>query len=358
MIKVAYVLPNLNGDGGQTVVCTLIRNLDKTKYLPKLFVLSSKVDNKLLRKLKAADIEVKFLNLRYDYQYIRMFEIIYNLDRSMKLFQPDVINVHLDILYSWIWAFIRNKRIIFTVHSEASRISSRFTLKLFSLLNRKKLIRVTSVSAFAAESFKDVFGTENIDIIYNPVEIHIYNSFPKVRHEGINFINVARFYPVKNHTLLIDAFALVCQKTADAKLYLVGNGPEYEKLKRYVLQNKLETRVIFTGYCEDVASLLTQSDVFVLSSLSEAFPVSVIEALAAGLPVIATNVGGLPELVNDNGILVASNNVNSLCDAMLLLAADSRLRNEMGKISQEKSKIFDVSNIVKQYEDLYKRCMR
>lgn len=353
MIKVAFVLSNLDEDGGQTVVCTLLKNLDKNQYLPKLFVLSKEKENRLSRQLREANVEVEFLNLRYDYKGVRLIEIIHYFDRCMKLFQPDIINVHLDTLYSWFWALLRKRRIIFTVHSDAGRISDRISLRLFKKLNHKKLIRVIGVSEFASRRFKEIFSASDVRTIYNPVDIECYDLSTKTGHEEIRFINVARFYPVKNHKLLIDAFSLVCKKIANVQLYLVGDGQEYEKIQAYVLEKNIGEKVHFMGYREDVSELLMQSDIFVMSSLSEALPVSVIEALAAGLPVVATRVGGLPELVSDNGILVETNNAVQLGDAMLALARDENKRRQMGIYSRKKSQLFQISNILFQYGRLY-----
>ena len=353
MIKAAFVLSNLDEDGGQTVVCTLLKNLDKNKYLPKLFVLSREKENRLSRQLREAEVEVEFLNLRYDYKGVRLFEIIYYFDKCMKLFQPDIINVHLDTLYTWLWALLRKRRIIFTVHSDAGRISDKLSLKLFKKLSGKKLIRVIGVSEFASRRFEEIFSASDVKTIYNPIDIECYAPSAKRGHEEIRFINVARFYPVKNHKLLIDAFELVCKNITNVRLYLIGDGQEYEKMQAYVLEKNIEEKVHFMGYREDVSELLMQSDIFVMSSLSEAFPVSVIEALAAGLPVVATRVGGLPELVSNNGILVETNNPVQLCDAMLSLARDEDKRRQMGVYSRKKSELFQISNILLQYGQLY-----
>lgn len=153
MIKIAFIISNLDEDGGQTVVCTLLENLEKSEYLPKLYVLSEKVENKLTKRLRKEKVDFEFLNKKYPYRYIRMIEIIYRLDKAMKYFQPDVIHVHLDTLYSWTWALLRKRRILFTVHSEATRINDKTALKLFENLNRKNLVKVTGVSEFATVRF-------------------------------------------------------------------------------------------------------------------------------------------------------------------------------------------------------------
>ncbi len=352
-VRVAFVLSNLDTDGGQTVVCTLLKHLNREKYLPKLFVLSPKVDNKLVTQLYRCNIEVCFMNIKYDIKYIRTAKIINWFDYEIKKFHPNVINVHLDTLYSWIWALWRKQKIIFTVHSEAYRISNKLSLHLFKKLDNKGLIRVIGVSEFASESFKKVFGAKEVITIYNPVNIEHYAAERLEEHKDVRFVNVARFYPVKNHKLLIDAFDKLRESKENIMLYLVGDGQEYDNINKYVAQKNLTHFVKFYGYIEDVADILRQSDVFVISSLSEAFPVSVIEALAAGLPIVATRVGGLPELVQENGILVESGDADALCQAMKTLAQNKKQRQEMGAYSKEMSKKFSTDIIVQLYEKIY-----
>ena len=354
LIRVALILSNLDEDGAQTVVCTLLRNLDRSKYFPQLYVLSSEVENKLSKQLREANIKFQFLQKERCYKTIRTIDIIYCLNKEISLFQPDVIHVHLDTLYSWIWSLVRRKRIIFTVHSEANRICNKFSLKLYRKLEHKNLIRVTGVSDFASHRFEEVFRARNVKTIYNPVDIKYFGKNIKLKeHEGVRFINIARFSPVKNHKLLIDAFEIVCRERNDVQLFLVGDGQEYENIKRYVIEKNIERNVIFTGYRDDVLELLAQADIFVICSLSETLGVSAIEAMATGLPVIVTRVGGLPELVNDNGILVDTNNISQLADAMLLLAKEDEKRKQMGEKSLKKVETFDISDIILQYEHLY-----
>ena len=137
------------------------------------------------------------------------------------------------------------------------------------------------------------------------------------------------------------------------KLILVGDGEEYERIKKMVDLMNLSSTIEFYGKVNDVAPLLGKADVFVLSSSSEAFPVSVIEAIASGLPIVSTNVGGVSELVGDNGILVEPGNMQQLVSAMKELIDNDSERIRMGRLSQKYSEQFDVHKIIAQYEEIY-----
>lgn len=354
MTKIAVVISDLAGYGGAIAVCTLLKHLDRKKYDAEIFVMSSEIENDIVRQLKEAGIIIHFLIKEKRIIRVKTIDLFLNLDKEINIFAPDVIHVHLDCFYSWIWALVKKKRIIFTTHSEASRICNKSSLRLFQQLEKRELIRITGVSQFASDSFEKVFNTKkSIKTIYNPVDIEKYKIKRNYTREGIKFVNVARFHPVKNHKLLIDAFSNVVSENRDAELYLVGDGSEYEEIKAYVHSKQIDDRVRFTGYTDNVLQFLEQADVFVISSTSEALGVSVIEALATGLPVIATKVGGLPELVDNNGVLVQSNNERELTNAMLLLSRENETRKIMGKNSLEKAERFHVSKILLQYYEVY-----
>ena len=97
---------------------------------------------------------------------------------------------------------------------------------------------------------------------------------------------------------------------------------------------------------------LFSSDVFVLPSTYEGLPLTLLEAMAAGLPIIATAVGGAPDIVNDNGILIQPGKKEELISAMIKLSEDSDLRNKMGEIAKKEAQKYDISEITLQYEEL------
>lgn len=357
MRRIVYVLANLDEDGGQTVACTLLRNLDKNKYQSKLLVMSPHVENKLTETLRQSAVEIKFCDIALSTHMNRCYRFICMikwLKKELDLFSPDIIHVHLDILYSWIVALVYKKKIIFTVHSEAKRIHNFASAYLFKRLQKKNLILVTGVSKISAEQFKNCFGAKDIKVIYNPVEVSHFKKENNDRKEKeVVFINVARFHPIKNHELLINAWKVLLEERKNIKLILVGDGEEYEKIKKMVDLMNLSSTIEFYGKVNDVAPILGKADVFVLSSSSEAFPVSVIEAIASGLPIVSTNVGGVSELVEDNGILVDPGNMQQLVVAMKELIDNDSERIRMGRLSEKYSEQFDVHKIIAQYEEIY-----
>lgn len=146
---------------------------------------------------------------------------------------------------------------------------------------------------------------------------------------------VARFIEGKDHDLLLRAFARIPK---GPRLRLVGDGPTRASVENLARELGIREQVDFLGNRDDVASLLATSDVFVLASRSEMLPISILEAMRAGLPVIASDVGGVGEAVthNENGFLVPSGSVSALAQALIDLTTDYALRLRMGQAGRQR----------------------
>src|SRR5262249_38406521 len=137
-------------------------------------------------------------------------------------------------------------------------------------------------------------------------------------------ICVARFHPVKDHATLLRAFAEVVRAVPDVDLLLAGDGPLRSDLETLAVTLGVADRVHWLGVCNDVPRLLDASDVFAMTSLSEAASLTLLEAMASALPVVVTQVGGNPELVNEgeHGFLVPRGDATSAATAILALLTD------------------------------------
>jgi glycosyltransferase involved in cell wall biosynthesis len=163
-----------------------------------------------------------------------------------------------------------------------------------------------------------------IDVIPNGIDVAAFTSPPRGGRPLRRVITVANLRREKAHEVLIDAAASLATTNPDLEFRIVGGGPRLAELKALAAARGVNDRVEFLGHRDDVAALLRDSDMFVLPSRSEAFPNGVIEAMAAGLPVVATAVGGIGELVQDgkNGLLVRPGDSRELAHAIRQLADD------------------------------------
>jgi glycosyltransferase involved in cell wall biosynthesis len=160
---------------------------------------------------------------------------------------------------------------------------------------------------------------------------------------------------VKNHGQLIDAFASVAARRSNTHLLLAGDGDLRNGLKAQTELLGLNRQVHFLGVREDIPEVLGACDVFVFASRSEASPLSVMEALAAGLPIVGTAVGSVPEMVvNDwNGTLVRAGDSSALATAMIALQQDSAIRSRMASAARTRALNFDIRKMAQAYAALY-----
>jgi glycosyltransferase involved in cell wall biosynthesis len=186
-------------------------------------------------------------------------------------------------------------------------------------------------------------------------------SRPELGNRGVVAIMVARLAPPKDHATLLHALANASQRCPDLELWIVGDGPDHHRLVSIAAELQIQNRVRFLGECSDVGDLLTQADLFVLSSRSEGVPISVLEALAAGLPVIVSAVGGMPEVVDLSGagLSVQPSDLAALTDALVTLASHESIRRSLGQRARAAYLAhFTLTRMAEQYLNLYTECFR
>ncbi len=168
--------------------------------------------------------------------------------------------------------------------------------------------------------------------------------------------HVARFAPVKNHQLLLDAFAIAAESRADLKLALVGDGRLRTQAEARASDLGILDRVAFTGQLDDLPSVYRDFDVFTLPSLAEGTSMSILEAMAAGLTIVATAVGGTPAVLDHGraGILIPSNDPAALAAGLLQAAADPELRQTLGGVARARAvSLYSQELMLDRYEELY-----
>jgi glycosyltransferase involved in cell wall biosynthesis len=302
-------------------------------------------------------------------------EALRKLDALFRQYRPAVVHTHLLALnYAYpLMIRYRTPARVYTVHSLAEKdVGLRTAPIVRALAFRYRLGGVVPV-AVAEEvraTIQRVYGYPDPPLIPNGIPTDEYAPDPnrrrrwRQRHglepEAIVLTHVGRFAPPKNHALLIEAFAQVRAHTP-LYLLLVGGGELEDAVRQQVAGLGLQERVRFLGVRADVPAILNASDVFVLSSRWEGNPLSVMEAMAAGLPVVSTAVGGVPELVREGetGLLVPSGDAAALARALQALVDDPARREAMGKAARQHAIThFDIRHTVRQYEALYERLLQ
>jgi glycosyltransferase involved in cell wall biosynthesis len=200
-----------------------------------------------------------------------------------------------------------------------------------------------------------------LTVVHNGVDTDFFQPGRNGKSDGKTvFLSVARLVPDKDHDTMLAAFGRVAVSHPKAELWLVGNGPRRETLEQKVRDSGLAGRVKFLPVAKDIRHLYHQADVFVLSSVNEALPNVILEAMAAGLPVVATRVGGLPEAVvpGDTGLLVSPRDVDGLAAALGSLLDDPETRRNLGRRGRERVlEQFSFEAMVSRHEEVWSRLL-
>ena len=210
------------------------------------------------------------------------------------------------------------------------------------------------------------FGAKRVVVIPNGVNGSIFKSMDRKKlREQYGFsidakivVSVARLVPVKGLDYLIKAVSLLLQTDNKINLLIIGDGSQRAELEELISELKLDNRVRLMGTIphEQIAGFLNQADVFVLPSLSEGLGIAIIEAMACGIPVIGTNVDGIPDIIkdNDNGVLVPPGDAEALAGAIDKLLQDEELRGRLVvRGLEEVEQRFQWKNIYQQVRQVY-----
>jgi N-acetyl-alpha-D-glucosaminyl L-malate synthase BshA len=223
---------------------------------------------------------------------------------------------------------------------------------------------VTAVSRFLQEETLNAFGCAacRIEVIPNFVDPGVYDRARYVGDERVHFdggrkvlMHISNFRPVKRVKDVVKVFAAVNQ-TVPSVLVMVGDGPDRHDAEQEARALGVEDHVQFLGKIDSVAPLLASADLFLLPTNAESFGLSALEALASGTPVIGTNAGGLPEVVNNGltGVLCGVGDVSGMSTAATELLSDERRWKAMSaSAAADARKRFSMNDVVKRYEDIY-----
>ena len=351
MIKVMVVVPAIGTGGGEKVAITIAKYIDRKRF--ELLMVSLYPHQKTIyeKEIEEGNINLKYLNKHGGFD----FGVIKELKRVISEFQPDVIHTHLYVVPYVLLAAPRKIPKYHTVHNiaekEAEGLLRVFMRIAYSVGN---FIPVT-ISPFCRQTFIELYRyKKKIPCIPNGIDVDKFKPSP-MEHSVFKFICVARFEPQKNHQLLIQAFSEIHQAYPDTVLDLVGDGYLRPEIEDLVSTLSLKDAVIMNGISDDIVGKNNSADVFVLASDFEGLPVSVLEAMACGLPIISTDAGGTRDIVvsEENGIVVPVGDLTALKAAMLRLRTNSGLRKTMGAKSRKYAMNNSVTHFVSQYERLY-----
>ena len=362
-IRVLQVLATLQRAGAERVAVELARGLDRTRFETAVVSLYDPFPGGLDPLLEEAGIRTWHLHKRKGFDP-RMWP---RLARVCREFRPDIVHTHSYIL-RYAAPVARPAAIVHTVHNLAEKEVDAFGRWVNRFAFRRGAAPVAAGKQIAL-SFRRVYGFEIAATIPNGIGLTLYRS-PGARQawrnahgfsgDDVLIVSVARLEPQKDPLGLIQAFARGLERDSRCHLLLAGAGALENAARECAERCGVSGRVHFLGVCGDVPDLLAAADLFALASRWEGSPLAVMEAMAAWLPVVATAVGEVPELVATgvSGILVPPGSIEKMADALGSLAHDGERRRAMGEAAGARAAGFGVEAMVQAYADLFERMRR
>jgi len=362
--KILYLITQSEWGGAQKYVFDLASNFRDEFEVAVAFggkgKLKSKLDEENIRNFTLPCL-VREINPWKDFWG---FWEIYRLIRRE---QPDIVHTNsskAEILGNLAAALARVQRIIHTAHGfvfnePMNHWKKSFYVFLEQLANKftRTIICVSDYDREKALLYR-IAPAKKLVTIHNGISIGNFSTKNEELTKNNNkFIvtSIANFYPTKGLPYLIEAANILSQKFNDLEFWLLGDGKERHFLEKLIRHYKLKN-VILWGFQNNSCQYLDKSDVFVLPSVKEGFPYTILEAMATGLPIVATRVGGVPEAVTDgeNGFLVTPADSQALAEKIFVLRESYFERNQMSQKNYEKvSRLFSLEKMLKKTKEVY-----
>jgi glycosyltransferase involved in cell wall biosynthesis len=370
--KILFLVTQSEFGGAQRFIYRLVTNLDLSKY--EISIAAGPEGNDAdgllftLEKEGFKTFSLKFLtrniNPLFDLK-LGLIEIYF----LIKKIKPDILflcSSKAGAMGSFIGRIAGVKKIIYRLGGWTFNDPWPSWKKKLYIFLEKKTARFKDIIINNAELDKQqaiklgINPRDRIIIIYNGIDADKLELLS--REEARNLLNIsagfvvgtiANFYPVKGLEYLIKAADLI--KDSNVKFIIIGEGRERKKLENLIKKYNLENRFFLPGAMPEAYKYLKAFDIFVLPSVKEGFPWTILESMAAEIPIIATRVGAIPEILEDkkNGILIDPKDVIKLAEAIQLLIKNKNLRETMTmeakKTVREK---FNLETMIKKYEDL------
>lgn len=375
-IKILYIITQGGGGGAQKYTLALAKRFGGAIAAGNesgRVSLASGAASKLFTDAQRAGLATfELKHLKRGISLWRDILAVWEIRRLINSLHPDI--VHLNSTKAGIlgsFAAIGTKtKTVFTAHGFVFN-------EPFSLLRKWFYIALEK----AASLFRDyIIAVSNSDMqsaldynLINPNKIiTIHNGLPEIdflpKDEAKKILgldankiiigNTSNFYRTKGLDILISAIAGISKPVAEqCQFVMIGDGPEIENLRSEIKNLQMENTVTLLGKKDNAATYLRAFDCFVLPSRKEGLPFALLEAMQAGLPIVAANVGGIPEGLGSAGILVEPQNPKALAKAIQLLLSDIPKQKELSQKALERAKLFTEEKMLSETQKIYKKLL-
>lgn len=389
-IKVLRIIARLNIGGPAIHAVLLSGGLDKEKFESILICGSLGQDEgNMLYYALERNVKPTFIsNLRRELNFIDDLVVFFKIYKIIKQTQPDIIHTHtaksgaIGRLAGIVFNLLHPKKKIKLVHTfhgtYFAGYFNRLKTKIFLCIEQFLAIFTDTIITLSNSLkqeliFWNVAKAEKITVIPLGFELENFLEIKSADNNSISNIGIiGRLTPIKNHYLFLDAAQRFIKDNPNKEtmFYIIGDGELRESLQGYADKLRINSRVCFLGWQRNLQHIYSQLDVVTLTSLNEGTPVSLIEAMASGRPVVATDVGGVKDLLGneiedtitseegfkvlERGIIVKPNDADSLARALAFILDNGETRNKICASSREFVKsAFSKNRLVSDIEELY-----
>lgn len=362
MIKVLHLSSPKSWRGGEQQIAYLAEEHQR-KNLTKPIILTSK-NSKLSSWCSYNNIEYYTVN-----NLGLNFKSASKINTIIKEKKIDIIHCHDSkahnaaiinaVLYKSNIPIILSRRVDFPV---SDNIFSKYK---YNHRNIKKIICVSdTIKTITANSIKD---KSKLTTVHSGVDTNKFRDCDKqlLKREfhlkdEIIIGNTSAIAPHKDYPTFINVAEEILKKKSNVKFFIIGDGPEKQNIESIIKEKGLETDIILTGFRKDIADVLSSLDIFLITSETEGLGTSIIDAFAAGIPVVATNAGGIPELVEHNktGYLAKIKDTESIAEGILKIIDNKKFRDNIIAGAKLKLKGFTKENTALETYEVYKEVIK
>ncbi len=362
-MRILYVIDSMTKDGAESQLLKTLAQLPPDRY--EAFIVLSRAEGERATELASIPCVREIITLTTEDKRRHLLEKAFAIAGIVKATKPDMV-------HSWLWysnflcglsrklgfwqgvPFVASQRGDY--HARYGKFRLWLTEKLIYNTADILLTNAAPIQRYLCQRYpgKKIYSIPNLLELPSQVwqPLHSPDAAEKL------IVSVGRFAPEKGHRYLITALNLLKQQNIAWRCTFLGEGELEAELRSLVVEYGLSTQVAFPGFCEDVFSVLLTADVFVLPSLHESSPNALIEAMAVGMPCVASDVGGIIDLIEDekNGLRVRPKDSEALASALHRVLTNSDFATTLGRNARTTiQKKFDSTESMQRLEDIYQQ---
>lgn len=354
-MKVIQIMPEFGLAGAEIMCENLVYELIRLGHDVTVISMYN-YHSPITERLEGAGVDIRYLDKKPGID----ISMIPKMKRLFGEIRADVIHTHrFCAQYAMPAAILAGvRRRVHTVHNVAEKENIKFARMLNKVFFKHFGLVPVALSELIRTSVVDEYGIEreSVPVIYNGIDLS--RCIPKDNYSlngSFKILHVGRFSEQKNHIGLLNAFAVFHAKHPNSELWLIGEGEKKADAETFIKENDLAEAVKLLGLQSDVYGYLNKADMFVLPSNYEGVPITLIEAMGTALPIVATAVGGVPDMLTDReNAFVVENDTDKIADAIEQYYTNEEMRELYGKRAKERAELFSAAVMGERYVDIYR----